>query len=325
MVSEFMLQQTPVNRVLEPWREWLQRWPTPGRPGGRAGRRGRPGLGRVGLSAAGAAAACRGEGDRRRARGPGSRRTRRAAGAAGVGDYTAAAVASFAFGARHVVLDVNVRRVLARLEGGTDAPTGAPTVAETHRAEAWLPQGPDAARMVGGGHGTRGAGVPGDPRLRLLPGSRPLPLACRGTSAGCAAAPAALCGHRSSRSWARAPSAADAAEWRRAGRGGVGRGVAGRGAGQDRAGNPAGRWPDRQAGSGLRALSPASDPDPPPRILGGQEGRMSNEQHSPWASGEGFGTPAPKPQQQPPPEAPPTLNIACIQLREPALGRHAGR
>ena len=29
MVSEFMLQQTPVGRVLEPWRSWLDRWPTP--------------------------------------------------------------------------------------------------------------------------------------------------------------------------------------------------------------------------------------------------------------------------------------------------------
>jgi A/G-specific adenine glycosylase len=33
----------------------------------------------------------------------------------GVGEYTAAAIASFAFGARHLVLDTNVRRVLAVL------------------------------------------------------------------------------------------------------------------------------------------------------------------------------------------------------------------
>ncbi len=32
----------------------------------------------------------------------------------GIGDYTAAAIASFAFGRRHVVLDTNVRRVVAR-------------------------------------------------------------------------------------------------------------------------------------------------------------------------------------------------------------------
>ena len=29
MVSEFMLQQTPVERVRGPWHAWLQRWPTP--------------------------------------------------------------------------------------------------------------------------------------------------------------------------------------------------------------------------------------------------------------------------------------------------------
>src|SRR5256885_1719004 len=29
LVSEFMLQQTPVPRVLPVWREWLDRWPTP--------------------------------------------------------------------------------------------------------------------------------------------------------------------------------------------------------------------------------------------------------------------------------------------------------
>ena len=40
MVSEFMLQQTPVARALEPWRVWVQRWPTPpalaGTPAGEA-------------------------------------------------------------------------------------------------------------------------------------------------------------------------------------------------------------------------------------------------------------------------------------------------
>ena len=29
MVSEFMLKQTPVNRVLPKWIEWMDRWPTP--------------------------------------------------------------------------------------------------------------------------------------------------------------------------------------------------------------------------------------------------------------------------------------------------------
>ena len=29
MVSEYMLQQTPVNRVLPKWNEWMEHWPTP--------------------------------------------------------------------------------------------------------------------------------------------------------------------------------------------------------------------------------------------------------------------------------------------------------
>ena len=40
----------------------------------------------------------------------------------GIGDYTAAAIASFAFGRRHVVLDTNVRRVLARAVSGRRVP-----------------------------------------------------------------------------------------------------------------------------------------------------------------------------------------------------------
>jgi A/G-specific adenine glycosylase len=63
----------------------------------------------------------------------------------GVGDYTAAAVASFAFGRRHVVLDTNVRRVHARLVGGTALPAAAPTRAERDRAESLLPDDPATA------------------------------------------------------------------------------------------------------------------------------------------------------------------------------------
>ena len=29
LVSEIMLQQTPVSRVLPVWTEWMARWPTP--------------------------------------------------------------------------------------------------------------------------------------------------------------------------------------------------------------------------------------------------------------------------------------------------------
>jgi A/G-specific adenine glycosylase len=63
----------------------------------------------------------------------------------GIGSYTAAAVASFAFGQRHAVLDTNVRRVLARLVAGQPRPGRAPSVAERRMAEALLPAQPAVA------------------------------------------------------------------------------------------------------------------------------------------------------------------------------------
>ncbi len=58
----------------------------------------------------------------------------------GVGDYTAAAVASFAFGRRHVVLDTNVRRVLARALGGVEFPAASVNRAERDLAASVLPE-----------------------------------------------------------------------------------------------------------------------------------------------------------------------------------------
>ncbi len=53
----------------------------------------------------------------------------------GVGDYTAAAVACFAFGQPTTVLDTNVRRVLARVLQGRALPPPHPTAAERALAE----------------------------------------------------------------------------------------------------------------------------------------------------------------------------------------------
>jgi A/G-specific adenine glycosylase len=63
----------------------------------------------------------------------------------GVGSYTAAAVASFAFGQRHAVLDTNVRRVLARLVRGVLRPPPSPTAMEVRMAESLLPEEPALA------------------------------------------------------------------------------------------------------------------------------------------------------------------------------------
>ena len=92
----------------------------------------------------------------------------------GVGDYTAAAVAAFAFGRRHVVLDTNVRRVLARLLGGQEFPAPSVTRAERARAESVLPvDEPTAATWSVARHGARRARLHrGQPGLRRPARSR---------------------------------------------------------------------------------------------------------------------------------------------------------
>jgi A/G-specific adenine glycosylase len=140
LVSEVMLQQTPVSRVLPAHGAWISRWPEP-----------------AALAAATPADAVR-QWDRlgypRRAvrlHASAELITSRLGGQVpasvdelrrlpGVGAYTAAAVASFAYGQRQAVLDTNVRRVLARLVTGNYLPRPSPTVAEVRLAESLLPQ-----------------------------------------------------------------------------------------------------------------------------------------------------------------------------------------
>jgi A/G-specific adenine glycosylase len=118
LVSEVMLQQTPVARVIPRLEEWLERWPTPADlaavPAGEAVRAWhRLGYPRRALNLHAAAVAI----------------TERHGGVVpeslpellalpGIGDYTARAVAAFAYGHRHPVVDTNVRRVLARAVAG---------------------------------------------------------------------------------------------------------------------------------------------------------------------------------------------------------------
>ena len=124
LVSEVMLQQTPVARVEPVWRDWLARWPTP-----------------ASLAAASPADVIRAWGKlgypRRalRLREAAVAITERHAGAVpssvpelealpGVGTYTARAVACFGYGQAQPVVDTNVRRVVARLvHGRADAGT----------------------------------------------------------------------------------------------------------------------------------------------------------------------------------------------------------
>jgi A/G-specific adenine glycosylase len=140
MVSEFMLQQTPVVRVLPVHDEWLRRWPDPAalaaEPAGEAVRAwGRLGYPRRALRLHAAAAAIV---DRHDGEVPASYEALRDL--PGIGDYTAAAIATFAYGRRHVVLDTNVRRVLTRAATGAEFPAPAVTKAERELATALLPE-----------------------------------------------------------------------------------------------------------------------------------------------------------------------------------------
>jgi len=139
MVSEFMLQQTPVVRVLPVHDAWLQRWPTPAdlaaETTGEAVRAwGRLGYPRRALRLHAAATVIAEQHDNQV---PASYDDLRAL--PGVGDYTAAAIATFAHGRRHVVLDTNVRRVFARTIRGVEFPSAAVTKAEREVALEVLP------------------------------------------------------------------------------------------------------------------------------------------------------------------------------------------
>jgi A/G-specific adenine glycosylase len=139
LVSEVMLQQTPVVRVLPVYDAWLARWPRPAdlavEPTGEAIRAwGRLGYPRRAVRLHAAAAVIRDEHD---GRVPDSFDDLRSL--PGVGDYTASAVLAFAFGRRQAVLDTNVRRVLSRLVAGGELPPPAVTVAEKAVATELLP------------------------------------------------------------------------------------------------------------------------------------------------------------------------------------------
>ena len=149
MVSEFMLQQTPVSRVLPAYHAWLERWPKPvdlavEPPGAAVRAWDRLGYPRRALRLHAAAQAIV---ERHGGEVPADHAALLAL--PGVGTYTAAAIASFAFGQRHPVVDTNVRRVLARAITGVAQPTISPTAADQKLAATALPADePTAARWA---------------------------------------------------------------------------------------------------------------------------------------------------------------------------------
>jgi A/G-specific adenine glycosylase len=146
LVSEVMLQQTPVARVLPVYDRWVQRWPSPralaaDSPGEAVREWGRLGYPRRALRLHEACAQMVERFD-----GELPTTVPELLSLPGVGEYTARAVAVFALGQRHAVVDTNVRRVVARLvEGVADA---AVTRADLGRIEALLPESDvDAGRV----------------------------------------------------------------------------------------------------------------------------------------------------------------------------------
>ncbi|WP_166870590.1 A/G-specific adenine glycosylase [Salinibacterium sp. ZJ450] len=148
LVSEVMLQQTPVVRVIPRLEQWLERWPTPAdlaadAPGEAVRAWARLGYPRRALNLHAAAVAI----------------TERHGGVVphdvdellalpGVGHYTARAVASFAFGLRHPVVDTNVRRVIARAIGGQGEAGPPKTRADLAAMEALLPEDAGEAKLA---------------------------------------------------------------------------------------------------------------------------------------------------------------------------------
>lgn len=159
LVSEIMLQQTPVARVIPRLEAWLARWPTPAAlaasPSGEAVRAWeRLGYPRRALNLHAAAVAI----------------TREHAGIVpsdvhqllalpGVGDYTARAVAAFAYGIRVPVVDTNVRRVLARAIRGDAEPGPSSASRDLAAMAAQLPADPALARGFNAGAMELGAVV----------------------------------------------------------------------------------------------------------------------------------------------------------------------
>ena len=140
LVSEFMLQQTPVNRVLPVYNEWMERWPTAAdlakaTPAEVITAWGRLGYPRRALRLHECAKVITKE---LNGKIPTTEVELRKL--PGVGEYTAAAMVAFAFSGRSLVLDINIRRLFTRLFDGAESPTTSATKEEKVRYEELIPK-----------------------------------------------------------------------------------------------------------------------------------------------------------------------------------------
>lgn len=150
LVSEFMAQQTQVDRVIPHWLEWMERWPTPSalaadKPGEAVRAWKRLGYPRRALWLHRAAVEIAEQhGDIVPAD------VDALLALTGIGPYTARAVAAFAYQERHPVVDTNTRRVIARAVHGRAA-AGMPAASDLADMEALLPSDPIEAAVFNAG------------------------------------------------------------------------------------------------------------------------------------------------------------------------------
>jgi A/G-specific adenine glycosylase len=140
LVSEIMLQQTPVARVLPIYIQWMKRWPTAASlaqatPAEVITAWGRLGYPRRALRLHECAKVIA---TQHKGVVPSSEVELRKL--PGVGEYTSAALIAFAFGGRSLVLDINIRRLFSRVIDGFETPTAAPTKSERIEREKLIPE-----------------------------------------------------------------------------------------------------------------------------------------------------------------------------------------
>jgi A/G-specific adenine glycosylase len=140
LVSEIMLQQTPVARVLPIYIQWMTRWPTAASlaqatPAEVITAWGRLGYPRRALRLHECAKVIATE---HNGVVPSSEIELRKL--PGVGEYTSAALIAFAFGGRSLVLDINIRRLFSRVIDGVETPKAAPTKSERVEREKLIPE-----------------------------------------------------------------------------------------------------------------------------------------------------------------------------------------
>jgi len=139
LVSEIMLQQTPVARVLPVYTEWMKRWPTPRDMAEASGGDVITAWGRLGypLRALRLLECAKVISSDYNNRIPETEMELRKL--PGIGEYTAAAIVAFAFKERSLVLDINIRRLFARAIDGVEVPTSSINKSERKDRAALIP------------------------------------------------------------------------------------------------------------------------------------------------------------------------------------------